>query len=94
MTLEEIGIAPDQRDGTTLRASATARMGEDTSAATTTALISLVRQADGAHLQLDATTVSTLTKRIASTCPEGQLPRSTLLVIASATAYPKLKADA
>lgn len=87
MTLEEMGIAPDQRDGITLRASATARVGQDSSAATTAALINLIRQAEQQDLTVDAITVSTVTRRMAmaSTPTAGHA----LLVIATATAYPK-----
>jgi hypothetical protein len=87
MTLEEMGIAPDQRDGVTLRASATARLGEDTSAATTTALINLVRQAEQGDLQVDAVTVSTTTRRMAMAVGSGGTGHA-LLVVATATAYP------
>lgn len=88
MTLEEMGIAPDQREGVTLRTSATARLGEDTSAATTTALVNLVRQAETQALVLDAVTVSTTTKRMAMAVGSDGTGFA-LLVIASAIAYPK-----
>jgi hypothetical protein len=92
VTLEEMGIAPDHREGTTVRASATVRLGADTSAATTATLINLIRQADNMELTVDAATVSTTTKRLPlASSPSGHGPTHALLVISSATAYPKLR---
>jgi hypothetical protein len=89
VTLEEMGIAPDHREGTTVRASATVRLGQDTSAATTATLINLIRQADTMELTVDAATVSTTTKRL-PLASSGNGPTHALLVISSATAYPKV----
>jgi hypothetical protein len=89
VTLDEMGIAPDHREGTTVRASATVRLGADTSAATTATLINLIRQADTMQLTVDAATVSTTTKRLPLASAAGGGPTHALLVISSATAYPK-----
>lgn len=56
------GIAPDTREGTSLRTSATTGAGRTLEEAMTTALTSLLRQADMRDADLDATSVATTTK--------------------------------
>lgn len=85
MKLEDAGIARDVRDGTTLRTSATAAVGHDTSAATTATLNTLVRVADERGLTLDVMTIATRTKRLVTAGGDALA----LLVVTSAVAYPR-----
>jgi len=78
------GIAPDTREGRTLRVSATTGPKRDLEAANTAALVSLVREADNAQLTIDATTVNTVTRTMRD--PSGYA--LAYLVIATAIAYP------
>lgn len=92
MKLEDAGITPDKREGTTLRTSATSGPMRTLEQATRAALISLVRLADGKHTQLDAATITTEVKRMRAT---GQIPAAFggHLVIATGTAYPAGASD-
>lgn len=86
-TDDTYGIAPDEREGTTLRTSATSGPMRTLEEATRAALISLVRLADGKHVELDAGTVTTEVKRMRAT---GQVPAAFAghLVIATGIGYP------
>jgi hypothetical protein len=77
------GIAPDSREGTTLRTSATTGTSVTLEQATRVALTSLIRQADARSGELDATTVSVEVKMMRTSPGEG----GRCLVIATGTSY-------
>jgi hypothetical protein len=83
MKLEDVGIARDEREGTTLRASATTGRDRTIEAATTAALTSLFRVAELRFAEIDATTVAVRTKAMRT--PGGAV----VMVVATATAYTK-----
>lgn len=84
MKLEDAGIAPDTREGRTLRTSATTPLGEDTSKATNATMMSMLRTADDLDLTVDVATMRTATKPMRS--KDGVLLAT--LVVTSAVAYP------
>jgi hypothetical protein len=86
------GIAPDTREGTSLRTSATTGPGRNLEEAMTTALTSLVRQADLRFADLDATSIATATKLMRVPGSDmnislGDARVTVFLVIATGTAY-------
>lgn len=84
MKLEDAGIARDEREGTTLRASATVGYERDQAEATRISLINLLRQADDAGLTVDVATISTNSKRMQTTGTR----HVRVMMISSAVAYP------
>lgn len=86
------GIEPDAREGTTLRTSATTGAGRTLEDAMTTALTSLLRQADLRFADLDAASVATTTKLMRVPGSDmnislGDARVTVFLVIATGTAY-------